>query len=197
MVSLPSEYVWLKTVGQLPRMVSEALKEYGTIETPGAGNNPKIMAWANEVGIARIGYDYTGDSVPWCGLFAAVVALRAGKTVPTGPLYALNWSKFGVAIAARKSLLPANKLIFDPGHAAMLGDVLVFRREGGGHVGIYIGEDATAYHVLGGNQGDKVGFTRIAKSRCVAIRRPSMTVAPVSMKPYHLAAAGSLSSNEA
>jgi hypothetical protein len=41
--------------------------------------------------------------------------------------------------------------------------VLVFERPGGGHVGYYFGEDATAYHVLGGNQGDAVTIARIAR----------------------------------
>jgi cell wall-associated NlpC family hydrolase len=37
----------------------------------------------------------------------------------------------------------------------MLGDVLVFRRGGGGHVALYVGEDEEAFHVLGGNQADR------------------------------------------
>lgn len=35
----------------------------------------------------------------------------------------------------------------------------------GGDVALYVGEDAGAYHCLGGNQSDKVCITRIAKSR--------------------------------
>lgn len=193
MVSLSSNYVWLSRVGLLPRMVSEGLKEYGTVETLGAANNSKILGWGTETGTRG----YSADSIPWCGLFVAVVASRAGKEVIQDPLWALNWAKFGTRIAERKALAVTNKLVFDAGHAAMLGDVLVFRREGGGHVGIYIGEDATAYHVLGGNQSDKVCITRVAKDRCVAIRRPTMTTPAKSMKPYYLAAAGGLSSNEA
>jgi uncharacterized protein (TIGR02594 family) len=197
MISVPSDYQWLNTVGTLPRIVSEALKEYGTIEAAGAANCPKIMAWAEEVGIERIGYRYTADSVPWCGLFMAVVALRAGKEIPQGPLYALNWSKFGDSVAARGGLNLANKLVTHPGKAISLGDVLVFRREGGGHVGLCAGEDDDAFHVLGGNQSDRVCFTRIAKARLVAARRPKMTVPPASMKPYRLAKVGGLSRNEA
>ena len=49
---------------------------------------------------------------------------------------------------------------------------MTFKRPGGGHVGFYVGEDSTAYHVLSGNQFDKVGITRIDKSRLVAIRWP-------------------------
>jgi uncharacterized protein (TIGR02594 family) len=53
------------------------------------------------------------------------------------------------------------------------GAVLVFERSGGGHVGFYVGEDKTNYHVLGGNQGDRVSIMRLEKSRCIARRWPT------------------------
>ena len=81
---------------------------------------------------------------------------------------------------------------------AALGDVLVFARpKGGGHVGLYVGEDETAFHVLGGNQSDAVSITRIAKTRCIAIRRPIYREQPASMAPVQLAATGAMSVNEA
>lgn len=179
-MSYPRGYEWLAKVGTLPRTISEALAEYGTLETPGAADNPKIIGWAAEVGkdIAAV---YGHDSIPWCGLFAAVIVKRAGKPVIAGPLWAANWAKFGTK---------ADK--------ASLGDILVFTRKGGGHVGFYLAEDATAYHVLGGNQSDKVCVTRILKSRCTAARRPIwQTAQPASVKPYRVAATGALSTNEA
>lgn len=176
-----SSYEWLNDVGTLPKMVSCALKYYGTLEKPGKGNNATIMKWADQVGVARIGYKYTADEVPWCGLFMAVVALEAGKPIPKGPLYALNWGAFGV-----KSAEPS------------LGDVLVFKRNGGGHVGLYIGEDDICYHVLGGNQSDSVSITRINKNRLFTCRRPPFKIAmPASVKPYLLKATGNISKNEA
>lgn len=175
--SLPAGYRWLTSLAPLPRMVQEALALFGTVETPGQGNNPTIMAWAAETGLQRI---YTADSVPWCGLFMAVVARRAGKTLVSSPLWALSWSKFGEA-----------------GGQPRLGDVLTFKRPGGGHVALYVGEDASAYHVLGGNQSDRVCFTRIAKSRLHAVRREYRIGPPASARPYVLAATGALSSNEA
>jgi uncharacterized protein (TIGR02594 family) len=174
----PKGYEWLGTIGTLPKMVTEALKLVGTIETAGAANNPTIMSWAKEVGIAN---EYTADAVPWCGLFAAVVAKRAGYEAPKHPLWALNWRGFGLEH-----------------HQPVLGDVLVFVRSGGGHVSIYIGEDKTAYHILGGNQSDAVNITRIDKKRMVAARAPAFKIGPPpSCKPYILAAGGPLSTNEA
>lgn len=176
-VALPQQYRWLQTIGQLPRMVQEAISLFGTIETPGAGNNPTILAWAKETGLDKV---YTADAVPWCGLFMAVVAYRAGKFPPTSPLWALSWSKFGVEAGQPR-----------------LGDVLTFTRKGGGHVGLYIGEDKTAYHVLGGNQSDAVSFARIDKIRLYRVRRPAYKLRPETVRPFMLAAAGGLSENEA
>ena len=174
----PREYAWLDTLSPLPRMIVEARKLVGTIETPGAANNARIIGWAHELG-GSVEQTYTADSVPWCGLFMAIVAKRAGKTPPVDPLWALNWGKFGTGVG-------------QPG----LGDVLTFMREGGGHVALYIGEDAQAYHVLGGNQGDQVCFTRIEKARLRAARRTPYMTMPGTVKPYILAAQGGLSRGE-
>ena len=177
-MTLPASYAWLRTVGTLPRMVAEALKLHGTLEVAGSGNSPTILAWAKETGLDKQGY--TADAVPWCGLFMAVVALRAGKPVPRHPLWALNWAGFGT-----------------PEHQPCLGDVLTFIRSGGGHVGLYIGEDQTAYHVLGGNQADKVCIIRIDKKRLYRVARAPMQTPPPSVRPMVLAANGPLSRNEA
>ena len=124
---------------------------------------------------------FTDDAIPWCGLFMAVVAKRAGKLVMEGPLWTRNWAKFGKAADEAK-----------------LGDVLVFRRgESSGHVGLYVGEDYGAFHVLGGNQSDGVTITRIARDRCIAVRRPVYKTAPATATPVQLAANGTLSTNEA
>lgn len=176
-MTIPNSYKWLENISPLPKIVSESLALLGTLERPGAGSNPSIISWAKETGLAA---KYSSDDIPWCGLFVALVAQRAGKEVVANPLWARNWEKFGT-----KSPSPS------------LGDVLVFVRNGGGHVGIYIGEDARTYHVLGGNQSDKVCIVRIQKSRCVAVRRPIYNVQPFSVKPYHLSIGGSVSTNEA
>ena len=47
--------------------------------------------------------------------------------------------------------------------------------------------------MLGGNQADAVSIVRIAKSRCIAIRRPIYRVQPASVAPVHLAASGVIS----
>lgn len=180
-MNYPAGYEWLGTVGTLPRTISEALALIGVHEVVGKGSNPTIIGWRdelNQAGAKIVGY--ADDDIAWCGLFAAIVTHRAGKVPVVNPLWARNWAAFA-----------------DPSPAAGLGDVLVFVRDGGGHVGFYIAEDSTAYHVLGGNQGNRVSITRIAKDRCIARRRPTYINRPASVKPYTVAASGALSRNEA
>jgi len=174
--ALPPAYQWLNTVGTLPKMVSAAIALFGTDEAVGGANNPVILAWAQELGLSG---SYPNDSIPWCGLFMAKVAKDAGKPVPKGPLWALNWQHFG-----------------EPGGQPDLGDVLVFVRPGGGHVGLYVGEDHDCFHVLGGNQGDTVSIVRIARERLYGVRQPTYTVKPASAKPYILKATGKPSKDE-
>lgn len=195
-------YAWLNAE-PAPRMLLEALNLYGTREAPGAANNPVILAWADELGEAeRTAYArwaadwYDTDSTAWCGLYMAVCAARANvenrpeRRPPAKYLSALAWTAFGLPIAVQ---------------AAELGDILIFARKGGGHVGLYVGEDATHFHVLGGNQGDIesgvpadiVGIARIAKDRCVAVRRTPYLVKPPNVRKVQLAGLGAASTNEA
>ncbi|WP_022824475.1 TIGR02594 family protein [Hymenobacter norwichensis] len=184
MAALPKQYQWLANEAG-PRMIKEALAELGTVEKTGAANNPVILSWAKETGEKNVAQMYVADSIPWCGLFMALVAKRAEKKLVKDPLWALNWGTFGVFTKT-----------------AMLGDVLVFVRRTAdgsraGHVGLYVGEDDTAYHVLGGNQGDCVCVARMAKNRLYAARRPAYNLQPDNVRVVKLAAAGSLSHNEA
>jgi uncharacterized protein (TIGR02594 family) len=181
MTPLPANYQWLNKVNGLPKELQEALTHYGLLEHKGAGNNPDIMAWAKEVGVS--GW-YSGDDVPWCGLFKGVCAKRA-SWIGSKPdlLAAKSWLKWGVMVTAGNELL---------------GDTLIFGRDGGGHVGYYIGEDSTHFYVFGGNQSDAVTFSRIAKDRLLGCRRAPFKIAPAGVKKVYLNIAGTpVTSNEA
>ena len=215
---LPAQYRWLEAEPG-PRMIIEALKQYGTLEAPGDADNPTIIGWQDELEAAGLGRVYAGvyrhDAIPWCGLFMAIVAHRANierrpeRNPPRLYLSALEWASFGVSV---------------PKGAAALGDVLVFKRPnrdvsrfginsagnraspasgGGGHVGLYVGQDspnknlASAFHVLGGNQQNRVSITRLSRNRLVAVRRPAYRAQPANVRPIPLSASGSLSVNEA
>lgn len=174
----PPDYAWLATV-KSPEILMQAIALYGVREKPGADNSPVILAWAKELGGAA-GNWYNSDDKAWCGLFAAICAKRAGFIPPDGfsALRARDWAKWGNPVSGK----------------AGIGDVLVFERTGGGHVGFYVAEDATCYHVLGGNQSDMVRVSRIEKSRLVAARRSPGTT---SARQNIVTASGQISKNEA
>lgn len=160
-----------------PKVIAEAHKLIGTAEIAGKQHNTTILNWAKDLGLEK---SYNSDEIPWCGLFVAICVKRAGFEPIENPLWARNWAKWG------------NK-----SDVASFGDVLVFVRDGGGHVGFYVGEDSKCYHVLGGNQGNKVSIIRIEKTRCIAVRRCVWKVAqPESVKPVFLTPNGQISTNE-
>lgn len=173
------DYAWLFRE-RSPRMICEAVPLIGIEETDGPANTPEIMRWADELGpdVRRV---YTGDSIPWCGLFMAIVAKRAGKPIPASPLWARAWASWGT-----KS------------HSPSLGDVLVFSRDDKGHVGLYVGHDDAGYfHALGGNQGDAVSIKRIPSARLIAARQHYKIGQPPSVRPILLAASGDVTTGEA
>jgi len=157
----------------------EAVRQLGTREVPGPASNPKILQWAGKLGIP-----YKDDDIPWCGLFTAhcVGSTLPEEPLPKNPLGARNWAKFGSKCKP------------------VLGSVLVFWRvnKNGalGHVGLYHGEDDQAFHVLGGNQSNKVSVARVAKNRLLDARQPA-TVPPLKTGPVRRDKSGGLSGNEA
>jgi uncharacterized protein (TIGR02594 family) len=167
-------------VASEPKWLKVARAKLGTREAAGTANSPAILGWAKRLGTKVLGMIYNADSVPWCGVFVAYCLQEDGIEPAPVSVRAMSWAIWGLAIRPER-LAP--------------GTVLVFERTGGGHVGFYVGEDAIAYHVLGGNQDNAVTIARIAKSRCVARRWPEGR--PVLGKPVRNAVEGkTLSRNE-
>lgn len=142
----------------------------GTRETPGAADNPVILSWAAEIGrrypdLADYAAGYTHDSIAWCGLTVAYVMARAGIKPPATFLWARDWAAWGVPTTPK------------------LGAVMVFTRDGGGHVALYEGETDTTYRVRGGNQSDAVNVTERPKSALLAARWPATVPATVPAIP--------------
>jgi uncharacterized protein (TIGR02594 family) len=179
-MKLEKKYNYLNTVPGQPWLIREALKEYGTKEIVGPKHNKSIMEWADEIG-GWEGTYYDKDEIPWCGLFVAIICKRAKKDIAKGFLGAKNWNKWGNEVNVGEE---------------GLGDVLVFSRNGGGHVGFYVAEDTTHYHVLGGNQSNSVNITRIDKTRLFGIRRAEYNIQPTGVIKVILDADGIISTNE-
>ncbi|RRY17896.1 TIGR02594 family protein [Brucella anthropi] len=169
---IPKEPVWMR----------EARRYMGLKEIAGPKSNPVIMGWAKKLGGWIASY-FTNDDIPWCGLFVAncIAATLPKEPLPANPLGALNWRKSGKEI-----------------HVCT-GAILVFSRTGGGHVGFYVGEDRTHYHVLGGNQSNAVNIARVEKSRLVAggVRWPKSGEAPVGGRVLLSASGAPVSTSEA
>ena len=159
-----------------PRWLRTARSHIGLREVPGPKSNSTIIGW-----LAKLGAWWREDSTPWCGVFVAHCMQEAGLPYPTLYMRAKAWSDYGARLRPQ-FLAP--------------GAILVFGRAGGGHVGFYVGEDATHYHVLGGNQANAVNIMRLGKGRLLASRWPRNE--PVLGQPVHLKGGGTpVSENEA
>ena len=163
-----------------PRWLAEARRDIGVTEIPGKGDSPIIRRWLTDLKAW-----WTDDATPWCGTAVAHWMLRAGIKPPQHWYRALAWADWGVRLSR-----PA------------LGAVVVYRRTGGGHVGLVVGTDAAGNVLtLGGNQGDQVNIRPFDRQRVVAYRWPAGHVADwphlVDADAPLLASSGPLSSNEA
>lgn len=182
---LPEKYQWLDTIGVLPKLVSTGLQFLGVREIKGKENNPVIMNMAKELGIGDI--YVSDDEQSWCALFTNYLIKLVGK-----PAVDIQGDKYNLLRA---------KWLLHWGHPVQkgdekLGDILIFSRDGGGHVGLCIADTGSTYVVLGGNQSNSVSFTEIAKDRLIGVRRYYATAAPASVKKYMMNSSGLVSNNE-
>ena len=94
---------------------------------------------------------------PWCGTFVGHCLQAAGRDIAKEWYRAKAWVNGATRLAK-----PA------------YGCIVVFERQGGGHVGFVVGQDKQGIlMVLGGNQGDAVNIKPFAKSRAVAYLWPN------------------------
>ena len=99
---------------------------------------------------------------PWCGDFVetCIAVTLPTAVLPTNPYLARNWQSFGQVTAP------------------CFGSILVFWRESlsgtKGHVGFYYSEDGNHYHVLGGNQSNRVSVAKLSKTRLLSAQMPTV-----------------------
>lgn len=160
-----------------PAWLTEARKHIGVREIKGAKHEPRILAWWKAIKRGGI----KTDEVPWCAAFVGGCLEAVGQ--PS--------SRFESA----KSYLSWGEGIAFP----CLGAVVVFTRDGGGHVGFVVGKDAKGnLMVLGGNQGDAVNIKPFAMTRVAGFRVPRGHLVPAEHYTLPiLASDGRLSVNEA
>lgn len=156
-----------------PAWLTEARQYIGQREIKGVTHNPLIVSWWKAIKRGGI----KDDETPWCAAFVGAMLENVG----------IISSRFESA----RSYLDWGKKIEHP----ELGCIVVFSRDGGGHVGFVVGRDERGnLLVLGGNQSDEVNIRAFSRDRVVGYRWPAAV--PVNPAPLPLAAA-SLSRSEA
>lgn len=131
-----------------------AKRELGQREQPGLKHNPRILEYH-----ATTTLKGTTDEIPWCSSFVNWCMQQAGYT-GTRSAAARSWTQWGQRLAA-----------------PVPGCIVVLTRDGGGHVGFYVGQDAKNIRVLGGNQSDTVNIASYDRKRLLAY------VVPKNLKP--------------
>ena len=155
--------------------ITEAKKHIGTKEIPGAKHEPKILAWWKAIKRGGI----KSDEVPWCAAFVGG-CLEAVGIVSSRYESARSYMTWGKAIPAP---LP--------------GCVVVFYRDGGGHVAFVVGVDKSGNLMcLGGNQGNAVTIAAFSRDRAIGYRWPAAAPLPRTTA-LPVMAGGTLSRNEA
>lgn len=156
------------------KWIDEAKKFIGLAEVKGAKHNPEIVQFWKDIKRGGI----KDDETPWCAAFVGAMLERVG----------IKSSRFEGA----KSYLEWGEKLDRP----VVGCVVVFSREGGGHVGFVVGQDkAGNILVLGGNQSDAVNVKGFALSRVTGYRWPAGEPMPRGELP--VLAAADISRNEA
>jgi uncharacterized protein (TIGR02594 family) len=163
-----------------PLWLSVARAFQGIAEIPGPASTPTILRWGRDIGAPSF---FANDDIAWCAVFANRLALAlqlplAGRGFDL--LRARSFATWGVPLAA-----PA------------LGAWMVFSRPEGAHVGLYLGERADAYFVLGGNTADKVWTAWIKKERLIATRWPTGVPLPRLARVWLASNGEPVSTNEA
>ncbi|MCB4767962.1 TIGR02594 family protein [Ancylobacter sp. Lp-2] len=162
--------------------IEEARRHLGLREIKGPTHAPAILRM-----LEALDAPFRDDEAAWCGTFAGwcIAAGLPHETLPPAPWGSINWLKFGIELKT-----PAYGCVAVFWHGAP--------SSWQGHVGFLVGQDRSAWHVLGGNQSDAVTVTRLARSRLRpgGLRWPAAFAAPAGPLPRG-AGTGALSVNEA
>ncbi|MBB3453875.1 uncharacterized protein (TIGR02594 family) [Rhizobium sp. BK313] len=134
--------------------ISEAKKHVGLQEVR---DKKALMAY-----FATAGLHYDPSVTAWCGIGMATFFHNSlpKQPLPENPAWALNWLKFGVKCTPQ------------------VGSILVFSRNGGGHVAICLGQYNGGYVCLGCNQDNEICIEVHTKTGFQGARWPDTFSAP-------------------
>lgn len=165
-----------------PLWLSFAREEIGTREFAGTADNPRIIKYWNDAGLANVADGQ--DEVPWCAAFVGAMLAR-GRQSGSGKANARSYESWG-----RKLITPC------------LGAVVVLSRPPHawqGHVGFYLGTDLGRgrVRIIGGNQADAVSIADFPIERVLGYRWPAGSpILPEWVGPLPAAGLASLSNRE-
>ena len=159
-----------------PSWIARGRAHIGLREVPGKGDNPIIQRW-----LRGLRAWWSDDATPWCGTFCAAMLQPDGFRLPQHWYRARAWLNWGEVV-----------------QQPVYGAIVVFERQGGGHVGFVVGVDErNRLMVLGGNQGDAVSVAPFDRSRVLGYRYPYGTPIPTAPAPLLASRGAMASSNEA
>lgn len=142
--------------------ITEANKHVGLYEKKGPAHHPEIVQFWKDIKRGGI----KDDETPWCAAFVGAMLERCG----------IRSTRFESA----KSYLQWGVTLTNP----VVGCVVVFSRDGGGHVGFFLGYDKKGnLLVLGGNQSDGVNVRAFPVERATGYRYPATLPIPTTAAP--------------
>lgn len=158
-----------------PSWVTFGRRFIGLREIPGTEHQPLILEW-----LYKLKAWWRDDETPWCGLYVAAVFAESGILLPKHWMRARDWLNWGI-----------------PLDVPSVGCVVVYSRQGGGHVGFVVGEDQNGnLMTLGGNQSNRVSIAPFARDRVLGFRWPLGHVIRIAPLPL-IESGAKVSLNEA
>jgi uncharacterized protein (TIGR02594 family) len=133
-----------------------AQHELGVTEVPGPGDNPRIVEYLKSTTLGSP--DNRNDETPWCSAFLNWCMEQAGIK-GTNSAWARSWLNWGRE--------PTDD---EWGEGVV---VILERGANSGHVGFLDDWDDNRVRLLGGNQGDKVGYAWFPDERVLGYRVPA------------------------
>lgn len=141
----------------------------GTREIPGTKSNPLILSWVKALSVRypalrpNIAW-YVNDDTPWCGLGAAETIGNCvpGYMPPVAPLWALNWSVWGIDV-----------------DEPFQGAIAVKKRRGGGHVTEVESVFGRKIYCRGANQANMINVAEYNLSEFEWFRWPVGAAPPI------------------
>jgi uncharacterized protein (TIGR02594 family) len=155
-----------------------ATRYIGTRELPGERDNPHILAWLMDAGVAdpRQATGLYHDETPWCASFVGHIVRLCALRAPHAPARARSWLQAGLPIDPKDALIGWDVVVLQRGDGLQPGPEVVAAP---GHVGFFAGWhtaagatfEPTAIRVLGGNQGNQVSVATFPMARVLGVRR--------------------------